>query len=345
MVRIWYTKGLSVTGDAIAMVRRDAPVWCMASHTDPASPLRAIADDFVVEPPTPHGAAYVDWVFETAIAARIDLVVVQRRVAHMSQARARFAQSGIALLLAATPERLDRIDDKRAFQEDLRDPTLVARGVSGHDIWPFATLIEFDAAWNVATAAASGPLCVKPVRGIFGAGFRRIEDGGDEMARIVSTDPGANFRLSRSAYRAALAGAATPVPQLLMPFLPGVERSVDFVAHDGAVLCAVSRAKIGHAQRLEVAGPSIDMARVLAARYRLNGVCNLQTREDDRGVPRVLEINPRMSGGLPLACLAGVNLPLMAVRAALGQDTGTQATPRGGALVRFEQVARIVGSP
>jgi len=124
--------------------------------------------------------------------------------------------------------------------------------------------------------------------------------------------------------------------------LPGLERSVDFVARDGALLCAVVRVKMGKAQRLETSGPSVQMARVLADRYGLNGLCNLQTREDSAGREAVLEINPRMSGGMAMACLAGVNLPLMAVMAGLGRDLSGFPLPTGGRQARHYPVARIV---
>jgi carbamoylphosphate synthase large subunit len=42
-------------------------------------------------------------------------------------------------------------------------------------------------------------------------------------------------------------------------------------------------------------------------------VFNAQFREGG-GRPRLLEINPRMSGGIGMACLAGPNLPYIALR-------------------------------
>ncbi|MNE89089.1 carbamoyl phosphate synthase-like protein [compost metagenome] len=35
-------------------------------------------------------------------------------------------------------------------------------------------------------------------------------------------------------------------------------------------------------------------------------------------VPKLLEINPRMSGGLHVSCLSGINFPYLAVKSALG---------------------------
>jgi predicted ATP-grasp superfamily ATP-dependent carboligase len=42
--------------------------------------------------------------------------------------------------------------------------------------------------------------------------------------------------------------------------------------------------------------------------YGLNGLFNIQFKANAAGEPRLLEINPRPSGGFGMACLAGVNL-------------------------------------
>jgi biotin carboxylase len=42
---------------------------------------------------------------------------------------------------------------------------------------------------------------------------------------------------------------------------------------------------------------------------------------DSSGNPLLLEINPRMSGGLAMACMAGINFPLWAARLAMGSAT------------------------
>lgn len=344
-MKVWFTRGLSNTADAVALIRDDPAargIVVLTSHTIPDHPVGEVAHTFFVEPDAPTDADYADWVLERAIEHGVDLVVGQRRPDALHDARERFAAYGVRLQIAAEPAIRALLDDKDAFQADLRSADLP--DASGHAALAFRTLPEFDAAWDALTAdgeAASG-LCAKPARGIFGAGFRLIEDGADDLGHIVSSDPDAPFRISLAAYRMALAGSADPPAQILMPFLPGVERSVDFVADGGTLLVAVARAKADRSQRLEIAGPSIEAARTLAARYRLDGLCNLQTREDDEGLERVLEINARMSGGMAMACLSGANLPLAAVMTGLGLDRSDMPGPRGGASVRSVSIARMM---
>ena len=322
-MKLWFTKGLSNTAVAMSMIANDPlsrDMALLASHVDPLHPLRDVWQKFLVEPADAKGADYADWVYMTARREKIDLVIVQRQPRSLWPHRERFAEAGIELLIPAMPEVLDILDNKFSFQNDLNVPDLSAAGVFGHAAIPFANLAEFDAGRERLLASGEAPygLCVKPVVGIFGSGFRRIDDDGNEFERLMSTDPEDLYRISLGGFRLALGRAEKPRPMILMPYLPGPERSVDFVAHQGELIAAVARRKVGKHQVLEVSGPAIDIVRKLARRYRLNGQCNLQTREID-GRQIVLEINARMSGGMAMSCLAGVNLPLLAVLAASGR--------------------------
>ncbi len=61
------------------------------------------------------------------------------------------------------------------------------------------------------------------------------------------------------------------------------------------------------------------MARRLVAHFRLGGLLNIQfrSRAERPERPCLLEINGRMSGGLPYVGLTGLNLPMLAVKVAL----------------------------
>jgi predicted ATP-grasp superfamily ATP-dependent carboligase len=66
----------------------------------------------------------------------------------------------------------------------------------------------------------------------------------------------------------------------------------------------------------------------LTAHYRLNGLFNIQFKAGAHGV-RLLEINPRPSGGFGMACLSGANLAQMALQAFLGQTVPIPALRYG----------------
>jgi len=347
-MKVWFTKGLSNTLDAVSLIKNDpsgSGIAILGSHVDPHHPLQAVCTEFLVEPAQINGAEYAGWVHETALRRNVDLIVVQRKRRSLWSERARFTSAGMKLQLPAAPEVLDLLDNKLAFQRDLDLPELAAAGVFGHVALPFADLAEFDAARELLQTQVDARygLCVKPTVGTFGSGFRRIELDGKDFERMMSPDPEDLFRISLDGFRLALARAGRPREMLLMPYLPGPERSIDFVSRDGELIVAVARVKSVKHQVLEVAGPAIEIARRLARRYGLNGLCNLQTREID-GRQVILEINARMSGGMSMACLAGVNLPLLSILSEAGLPFPRPVNLRDGTVVAMVETARVIAA-
>lgn len=319
---IWFTKGLSVTADAISTARFDPALigaTFMASHTDATAIVQLAADIFVVEPNL-RDAAYAEWVLTQAKANRVDLIVVQRHPDAIWAMQDAFKAAGIALVIAASPEVRNLLDDKAAFQRDLTDPALLMAGIMGHIFQVFEDVVSFDHAVNAINAvpAARHGLCIKPARGIFGSGFRRLDTDGCDFNRLLSSDPEDLHRMPLSGFRRMLSATEHCPPMMLMPYLPGAERSVDFAVKDGEIMMAVARRKMGKERVMETTGASIEMARILAKRYKLNGICNLQTRECD-GREMILEINTRMAGGMSQTFPVGVNLSGVALAAALNK--------------------------
>jgi hypothetical protein len=339
MHTVWFTKGLRNTVEAITMIRTDplgAGLRLVGSHTDPDHAVLHAGHAGWSEPVDVDDATYPAWVLDKAVAEGVDLVVAQRRSAVFGPWRQRFAEAGVRLSVPASAEVIDRLDRKDLFSQDME-----ALGVPVAATRPFEDVEGFDAA---VAALAQDPralahgLCFKPVRGIYGSGFRILR-AGDEFERLMKIG---NLDIDPDVFRAFLAATAHPRPMILMSLLPGVERSVDFVAHNGVFVAGVARRKEGRDQVLEAEGPSIDIARRLASVYQLHGVCNLQTKEAG-GVPHVLEINPRMSGGFSMACLSGVKLPLWHVLLELGLASVADVPPPVGNLrVTRRDVAQVV---
>ncbi len=310
-MKIWFNKGLSNTFDVLTLIRAHDPqaeLRLRASHTEPLAAIAQAADEFAVEPTALSEAEYVDWCLAQCLEHSIDLLVPHRQRLAIARQRQRFEAHGIALSLMGDAAIMALVERKNALYDDLRTSAIPLP-----PYWVFRSLADFDALLADHRDPALR-LCVKPSEGIYGSGFRLLEWDGNDMQRLLAGD---HMHLSVDAFRAALAGSPQEREMMLMVYLPGIERSVDVLAQRGRMVCAVARVKRGSHQVLETSGPSIDIAAELTARYQLDGLFNLQTKEWE-GQPYLLEINSRMSGGLIYSCQAGVPLPYWAVRLALG---------------------------
>lgn len=130
---------------------------------------------------------------------------------------------------------------------------------------------------------------------------------------------------------------------LIQEFLPGEEYSVDTLASGtGEVVAAVPRARMKVDSGIAVTSRTLHdadlegFARAVAERIGLRYTANIQFRRSTGGVPKLLEVNARFPGTMPLTVRSGVNMPLLSLRDVLGEPpTAEQGRFEDIAMVRF----------
>lgn len=307
---VWYNSGLGDLYHCARLLREAAAgrLRVIASHTDPAAPILEAADRAFTEPARGTGPeAYVRWALEVCEAHGVELFVPSRQAAAVAGAREEFASRGVYVQVPSVQVQ-DTLAHKDALYRELE-----GQDIALPDYRVVRSLAQFDDAYSVLRQRHPR-LCVKPTVGIFGSGFRILDEGIDDYDALLRTQC---THMSLRAYRDVLLRARRPFELLLTQYLEGAERSVDCLAVRGRMVVAVSRRKEGRRQVLETAHPVIDASASLVARYALDGVVNVQFR-DSGGVAHLLEINPRAAGGLLYSCASGVNFPYWSVALALG---------------------------
>lgn len=339
MKRVWYNQGLSNVYDAIRLGRRGdmaGELRFLASHSRPDSPVLAAAHEPFIEPVGIDGAAYAGWCLEVCCERRVDLFIPNRGRIELARRAEEFAALGTQLRTLAAPDVLHMLGDKVATARDLAGTPVP---LPEHRLCRSAA--EFDAAYD-ELRRRHAQLCVKPTRGIYGAGFYVLEEDADPFALLLLED---RNRIGVAEYSRALHTAAAAPDLMLMEYLPGEEHSVDAFAHHGRVVAATARGKQGYSQRVETAGPPIEIARFIASRYSLSGVFNLQTKRRADGTACFLEVNPRMSGGAHYAEATGLLLPYWAVAIELGLRSADEIPPFHPCTVAAVNAWAAVGEP
>ena len=161
-------------------------------------------------------------------------------------------------------------------------------------------------------------LCVKPAVSVYGLGFRILDTQRDSITHLLK---GVEYQIPLQELRQGMNNTPQFNTLLVMEHLGGPEWSVDCAGRHGELLCAVQRKKsqqAGHGQTIGNNAEIQDMVIRLTAHYRLNGLFNIQFKEGVNG-PRLLEINPRPSGGFGMACLSGANLAHIALQSIKGE--------------------------
>ncbi|WP_338770823.1 ATP-grasp domain-containing protein [Massilia sp. METH4] len=306
-MRVWYNQTYSSIYNAMTLIRqhdgagRYHLIYTASSRTVAAH----AAHQFELEPPL-KGNDYLEWCLDFCRRQDIGIFVPHREAALISGARERFAAIGARVLAVASPEVLALLHDKARFYATVDLPM-----AAPPETVPFHTAEQFDAG-HAALRAKYPQLCVKPAKSVYGLGFALLDEARSTAQILMSGD---QYQVGLQDFRAGLAGLGEFRTMLLMEFLEGLEYSVDCVADDGRLVCAVPRRKLvkpGMGQLIDPQPVILQATAQLAAAYRLNGVFNVQFRESGDRV-RLLEINPRMSGGIGMACMAGPALPWLAL--------------------------------
>lgn len=327
--RVWFNKSSSSIHGVLRQLRAGwgSGLVLIGSHTrgdfGPFSECNIVE----VEPEGLSAAAYVSWCLDFCHRQRVQVFVPGRMREDIADQRTAFETQGTRLIVAGDGTTLRLLEDKGRFLEQV--PARVRR----HRFCRVRTWVEFAAACE-ALERDGLPVCFKPASSIFGLGFHVLDEGMTPLKRLLRSEV---HRISKSELQAVLEPAETFPELLVMEYLGGAEFSVDVLAEAGEVRALVCRRKplngrirIGGTSRTEFVAegasqlmarePDVEaMVRVLVAHFHLGGLLNVQfrCRAERPEQPCLLEINGRMSGGLPYVGLSGLNLPLLAVKAAL----------------------------
>lgn len=326
-MRVWYNRTFSSIYTAFRLIREADSAGrftIIHSSANRHTPAARLAHEFHSEPVGLEPAAYVEWCLEFCRKQRIDIFVPGREATTLAAHHARFQELGTRVLSAATPHKLQLLHDKAGFYAETELPQAPVA-----EFRRFDNIEQFDAAW-AELRPRHAKLCIKPSRGIYGIGFAIVDEERSSAALLLA---GVEYHIGYQDLRRGLAELKEFRTMLLMEFLEGAEYSVDCVGDNGRLVAAVARRKLaqaGSGQLIDMRPEIIEATARLAADYGLNGIFNVQFREA-QGKARLLEINPRMSGGIGMACAAGPNLPWIALKGfADGFDTVDVAEVRNG---------------
>jgi len=296
---------------------------------DPNAGLTAAPDAFWPVPPR-SAPGYVDLVLGLAEQAGTDVLYPNPTADQCIFASQRATVESRGMALVASPvEALEIATDKYRTLTFARDIGLAV---------PETILVQQPEEVLPAARELGYPkrsVCVKPLEGAGATGFRVFDPEADMGSVIFAAVPGSN-RLTPEIYTEMVTGSPAWRPVMVSEYLPGTEREVDLLVHDGQLVTAVVRHFYGlyggmatECELVEDPG-LVERATHLVQQIGLQHINGVAFRENAAGEPCVLEINPRMTGSIGVAVAGGVNMPAYAIRLALGEELGELPQPRIG---------------
>lgn len=318
-INIWFNRWFSTVAHYMEMIRHNPDQQefvIYGTHPNPDTVYFKNCDVFGIEPDI-DGKQYLQFCLEYCLQNNIHVFVPRKENVLISQNIDKFKEMGVNVLVCPIGNLMKLMDDKAAMYRSLE-----ALKKEGQLIVPIpAYRIVNDAeGFKQAYKALSKDntkLCIKPIVGEGASGFRIIDNNADTIPFLFSTASSQKISFE-TAYKVLQTKEHFP-DLMVLEYLDGYEYSIDCLAGaDGTLLVAIPRKKgNGRIREIEYNKELIEIAEKIAKQYKVPFVFNIQVKYKD-GIPKLLEINPRMSGGLHISCLSDINIPYQAIKLLLG---------------------------
>lgn len=129
---------------------------------------------------------------------------------------------------------------------------------------------------------------------------------------------------------------------IIQEYLCGKEYTIDCLADgESNLLLSIVRERIETKAGISVKGEIIknekldEMAKDIAKNLKFTGPFFFQAKDDTNGEPKLMEINPRISGTMSLSSHSGANIHTLAVRLLMGEKVNIPKINHGIYLTRY----------
>ena len=328
-MRIWFNRWFTTVTHFIELIRtNDEGRKFVFYGTHPnKDALYLQYCDFAFTEPSVSGEEYIEYCLEFCLKHKIDIFIPRKDNVLISKRLADFEAIGVKVLVCPDSELMETLDNKAAaYHSIMQKGEEATEIVSIPDFYVVNNIKDFKIAYQTLRDKGH-TVCFKPVIGEGATGFRVIED---EIESIDLLFRRASSRRLPYHYACEILSQQEVFPDLMvLEYLEGPEYSIDCIASHDRLYAAIPRMKgEGRIREMVDHHELIQLAHRFHQHYKIPYIFNIQVKYN-QGVPKLLEINPRMSGGMHFSCLTGLNLPYLAIKLLLGEEIG-QLKPRFG---------------
>lgn len=319
-MKIWFNRWFSTVYHYITMIRENPDgrkFIVYGSHPDKDALYLQNCDYAYVEPEI-DGEEYIQFCLDFCRTHGIDIFIPRKANVEISRNLSRFEELGVKVLVCPDANLMELMDNKASmYQSILQKQKDGASLVTIPDHYVVNTVSGFQQAYE-RLKDKGHKICFKPVIGEGAFGFRIVKDEIDPINQLLNQ--AGSFRIPYK-YACEILGQQDKFPDMLvMEYLEDTEYSIDCLAANGTLYAVVPRRKgNGRIRELLENEELIQIAKDIFKEYPVPFVFNIQVKYH-QGIPKLLELNPRMSGGLHISCLSGVNFPYLAIKLLLSEE-------------------------
>ena len=309
MTRIWMNHWFSTAYNIVNLIKQDNPeFYVIGSNDNNGSPIRTAYNEWYQEPILKDDT-YVEYCLEFCRTHHIDVFLPRRGMLEISRQKARFEMAGTSVM----------VDDYSLIsvlnQKNQAYELFKKNGIGVVPEYRMVTTIDDFCKSYSELGSKYKQVCFKFVKDEGGKSFRLIDNSRTGYSALFKK------QTSRMTYDAAVAALSEkPVfsPIMIMPYLPNEEISVDCLKTSSGIIMIPRIKGTTRVETIKYDPTILSTCETFYEKIPLENPCNIQFKYLE-GIPYMLEVNTRMSGGVQMACLgSGINIPSIAVNKLLG---------------------------
>jgi len=320
-------KGLKANGER--------KIKIVGVDTDPNIASRYFIDKFYLVP-NRESPNFMLSIFEIVESEKVDIIcpVPTAELEMFSEAKEYFKQLGVSVLVS------DMVGLRIANNKALLYQHLQKQGIN---CVPKHFLVKDFNSFLDAVEKLGYPskkVCLKPPVGTGARGLKILDSESSNIVKVLARSPDSSVAALEEV--SLVLKKANPFPPLLVvEFLPGAEYDVDVLSLDGRSFSIIPRKNekmfwgLSMVSRAEKNDKIIELSDRIVKALHLSYVINISFKYSNKDEIKILEINPRIPGSIIAAVNAGVNMPYLAIKLALGEPFSIKPTQWGVKMIRY----------
>jgi carbamoyl-phosphate synthase large subunit len=305
----------------------------IASDMDENAAGLFLADKYYIEPPSSN-PQYALKILNICRREKVDVVIPNVGLVTLSKNLKKFEKNEIKVLVSKNTKMLEKVIHKGRLFSFLEENNI--------PVPEYSEVNNLDEFINAVRSLGypKKPVCFKPVISEGTRGFRILRPDANRLDFLLKEKPGTPITTLENVV--SILSKADNFPNLLvMEYLPGKEYSTDLLLKNGRVVAAVPRYRQITKLGLSIVGmvennkDVLELSKKVAEISGLDFNINIQIKYSEDGKPKVIEINPRVSGSLVLCTAANVNLAYLGVKALLDEPFSVTPVKYGVKMIRF----------
>lgn len=312
---IWFNHWFSSVYNIIGLLKSDdllgQSIHVICTNKSKYSAIQLACDEWFVEPSDICDEEYVAYCLDFCKTHKVDIFAPRREALCISKHVSDFSAIGVTLMLDA--DATDICSDK------IRAYNILAEAIPEYipEYHKVTSLADFRDAYKKITA--NGDRMIFKYSADEGATSFRVIDNilvGDNALDIA---PG--MKIPYSTAELIIDNCVKTHTIIAMPYLNGLEISCDCLRVCDGDDIVISRYKTGNRiYKVESNQLLTEICSLIMKKLNIFNPCNIQFRYHNNKL-FLLEVNPRMSGGIQLSCAgSGINLPALTVNKLLGEN-------------------------